>query len=367
MQRTVRIKIENDKVLAETLSQYRKAYELCIDAGFKMRTSNKVRIHNATYRNIRNNYPKLSSALIQTVRDVACENLKAAKLKTKPVPKNEFIRFDKRTFSFKDGTASISTTGGRKKLPISIPKYFDKYSGWDCKSAVLSKRNNRLFLNLIFKKEATKVVPSKVLGIDRGINNIAVASDNAFYNSKHLKDVKGRYQYLKAELQAKGTPSAKRKLEKISGREKRFVRDVNHCISKEIVAKDYDGFALENLKNIRKAWMGRKFNRKIGNWSFYQLEGFLNYKAEELGKTVLKVNPRHTSQMCSVCEYIHRLNRDGNVFRCRKCGFELNADLNASRNLAKLGIAELGRLSVNQPNVTTEMSVTSPRSSEVGN
>ncbi|MGC8585449.1 MAG: transposase, partial [Thermoplasmata archaeon] len=88
----------------------------------------------------------------------------------------------------------------------------------------------------------------KVLGIDRGIKNIAVLSNNIFFNSKHLREVKGRYQYLKRRLQHLGTRSAKRKLRKISGRERRFVRDVNHVISKKIVSLPYDIFALKSLK-----------------------------------------------------------------------------------------------------------------------
>ena len=37
-------------------------------------------------------------------------------------------------------------------------------------------------------------------------------------------------------------------------------------------------------------------------------------------------------------------NREGSAFRCRKCGFELHADLNASRNIAQAGISCLSRL-----------------------
>ncbi|MGC8585845.1 MAG: transposase, partial [Thermoplasmata archaeon] len=89
-------------------------------------------------------------------------------------------------------------------------------------------------------KEVIKKEDVKVLGIDRGIKNIAVLSNNIFFNSRHLREVKGRYQYLKRRLQHLGTRSAHRKLKKISGRERRFVRDVNHVISKKIVSLPYD-------------------------------------------------------------------------------------------------------------------------------
>ena len=71
-----------------------------------------------------------------------------------------------------------------------------------------------------------------------------------------------------------------------------------------------------------------------------------------MGKTVLFVNPRYTSQRCSQCGYIAKKNRSSqSEFLCRECFFELNADLNAARNLSDFGKAEIGRASVNSPNV----------------
>jgi transposase len=59
---------------------------------------------------------------------------------------------------------------------------------------------------------------------------------------------------------------------------------------------------------------------------------------------VIYVNPKHTSQRCSRCGYIDKDNRHGSVFRCRNCGFELNVDLNASRNIGALNKSEYFRL-----------------------
>jgi IS605 OrfB family transposase len=363
MQRTMRLKIENRDV-EDTIEQYSKAYYFCIDKGMELRTSNKKKIHNATYHLLRKKCPHLPSALLQTVRDVACENLKAVKLKTKPIPKNKFIRYDKRTFSYKNGIVSISTVNGRQKFQINFPEFAQKYNDWNCKAGTVTLRNGQLWLNMIFNKDGVIKEPESFLGIDRGIKNIAVCSDNEFYNSKRLKAIKGRYKHMKSELQSKGTRSAKRKLIKISGRERRFVRDVNHCLSKEIANKPYDCFVLEDLKKMLRN-KGKRFNGKLGNWSYNELGRFTEYKAEELGKITAKVDPRHTSQMCSSCKHTERSNRNGSQFKCRKCGYELDADLNASRNIANLGMTLFGRLDVIQPNVS-EIPDTSPHSSEVG-
>ncbi|WP_297216731.1 zinc ribbon domain-containing protein, partial [Thermoplasma sp.] len=58
----------------------------------------------------------------------------------------------------------------------------------------------------------------------------------------------------------------------------------------------------------------------------------------------LYVNPKYTSQKCSICGYTDKNNRHGSVFRCNNCGFELHADLNASRNIEVLDTSEYFRL-----------------------
>ncbi|MGB2580964.1 MAG: zinc ribbon domain-containing protein [Thermoplasmata archaeon] len=68
------------------------------------------------------------------------------------------------------------------------------------------------------------------------------------------------------------------------------------------------------------------------------------------------MDARYTSQRCSRCGDIRKSNRTGLVYRCKACAFELHADLNAARNIASLGKAEAGRLSVNQPIVASSVS-----------
>ncbi len=194
------------------------------------------------------------------------------------------------------------------------------------------------------KKAETRDV--KVVGIDRGIKNIAVLSNNQFFNSAHLKDIKGKNEYNRKRLQHAGTRSAHRKLRELSGRERRFVLDINHVISKQIVNLPFNVFALEDLESARMRTKrnGKKFNHKPGSWSPYQLEQFIRYKARDMGKAVICVNPKYTSQKCSKCRYADKSNRKGPIFHCNSCGFELHADLNASRNIEILGKSEYFRL-----------------------
>ncbi len=58
-----------------------------------------------------------------------------------------------------------------------------------------------------------------------------------------------------------------------------------------------------------------------------------------------------TSQTCSKCGHVSRSNRKGKQFKCVHCGFSLDADLNASRNIAIFSMRDDVRLHVNEPNV----------------
>lgn len=362
MIRTIKLLLEipdgaKDRIL-QTMRDYTVAFNTCAEWGFANHTANKVNCHHATYFDIRQAVPNLPCALLQGARDCACESLKANKCHVKPLRK-EFsaMRYNQRVIriNLKGGFATLATTSGRVRATFFVPEYYLKYSGWKVKSSNLSLNRNdsRFYLHCqVESRTPDPLSELHVLGIDRGIVNIAVCSDNTFFNSRAAKNRRSQYAWLRAQLQAKGTASARRKLKRMSGRERRFVADVNHCISKQIVQKSFTVFALEDLSKIRvQKRRGAEFNRKLNNWPFFELEQFIRYKSESLGKQVILVDARYTSQKCSHCGHVYKGNREGSRFRCRSCGFELHADLNASRNIAQAGISGLGRLPVNQPNV----------------
>ncbi|PYB67453.1 hypothetical protein DMB44_09140, partial [Thermoplasma sp. Kam2015] len=351
MFRTIKLKLPYDRPLIETAKQFRNACQIVLDYGFENKTFNKNKLNRGTYREVRGRIPTLPSALVQTARDTASEALKATEIEKKIKRKSLAIRYDNRTFKFypDSHTISLTTVQGRLVYPVAHSPLIDKYRGeYTNAQVVIDERRKKIFIMVQVKipdKEVIKKENVKVLGIDRGIKNIAVLSNNTFFNSRHLREVKGRYQYLKRRLQHAGTRSARRKLKKIGGRERRFVRDVNHVISKEIVSLPYDAFALEALNpaGMKHNGHGREFRRMLGSWSPAELQKFIGYKAEDAGKMVVYVNPKYTSQKCSKCGYVNKNNRHGSVFKCLNCGFELHADLNASRNIEVPGTSEYFR------------------------
>ena len=157
---------------------------------------------------------------------------------------------------------------------------------------------------------------------------------------------------LRSALQSKGTPSAKKHLKKMSGREQKFMRDKNHVISKRIVElanQSNSAIALEDLTHIRRTARQRKAQRgTFHRWAFNQLRQFIVYKAQREGIPVILVRPAYTSQTCSFCGNFSI--RNGQSFHCPLCSFQTDADFNASLNIQ--------RVAFNQPIVTSNLSVT---------
>ena len=287
---------------------------------------------------------------------MATESLKSAIKRLKkgfksrcPQSNNPAIRYDQRSYTvwFGRKEVSLATVDGRQKFKITIPEYFEQYIDWKVKSATLkyNKKLKKFFLNLTMEKDKEDAKPNGfVVCVDLGLKNLAVVSMlngkiNKFFNGGQVRTVSEKYQAIRRRLQSKGTPSAKRHLKKLFQKEKRFRAGVNRKVAKEIVSLVPAGgvIVLEKLKGIRKRVKVRKKDRRwLHSWNFAQLQRFIEYKAQAKGVTVVYLDARYTSQKCSKCGYTSKSNRhDQAHFVCKHCGYSLNADLNASRNIAK--------------------------------
>lgn len=190
---------------------------------------------------------------------------------------------------------------------------------------------------------------SKVIGVDVGQRVLATVAgtDNQakFFSGKAIRHKANRYHKARKSLQRKGTRSAKRRLISLSGRERRFVADINHQISKKI-AQPNILIGLENLTHIRertKTKSGkkasikrRKANRNKAKWSFAELHNCIGYKAILNNSIAIKISAHYTSQSCPCCGHTSRENRPnkGLNFSCVSCGYQLHADLVGARNIA---------------------------------
>jgi putative transposase len=190
---------------------------------------------------------------------------------------------------------------------------------------------------------------SGFLGLDLGIVNIATSSDGQRVAGARLNGYRRRQLNLRKRLQAKKTSSARRLLKKRRRKEARFAADVNHQISKRIVAEAQRtgrGIAVEQLTGIRARVRLRKPQRAaLHSWAFAQLGAFLAYKAQQSGVAFVEVDPAYTSQTCSACGWVDKRNRlSQSKFECGRCGFVEHADHNAAINIAARGVDRWGEV-----------------------
>ena len=267
-------------------------------------------------------------------------------------PQVDLVRV--RDYSFVDGgkTLSLNTLGGRVKCPF-FGEHFAEYldGSYDLGTAKLVELNGLWYLHIPVTKaveDFEKENVRHVVGIDRGLRFLAVSYDEqgktAFISGKKIATKRRKFQEVRRQLQSKGTKSAKRRLKAISGRENRWMSDVNHQISKTLVQKYGENtlFVLEDLTGVSfeesNLSRGKKQNYALRNWSFYQLEQFLSYKAHENKSEVLKVSAKYTSQRCPKCGTIHKENRDHRKhFYVCQCGYKSNDDRVGAMNIQLLG------------------------------
>ena len=342
---TIKIKSKFDKELVSMSDTFLKSVQYAIDKGFKAKISNRFKLHQLVYNDLRQWLP--ANFACEAIAK-ASENLKALKLKKRPVMKSCPIRFNRHLFTFSFDKVRVATfqLRQRKEIAITIPEYYWKYLDWRYQNLEIIKCKKAMYFNITFSRavNASTSCGNETVGVDLGVNNLAVCSDGQVFTGHETKII--QYHYLRKRLQAKGTKSAKRLLKKVSGRQKRYMAWVNHNVSKKIVSSA-DIIVLEDLKGIRKSrnkHRSKRLNRWLNSWSFYQLGNFITYKAEREGKRVIKVNPYMTSQTCSSCERIG--SRYFDSFVCQHCGFSSQADFNASCNLRRLGVT--------QPNISSD-------------
>lgn len=340
------------EALRKTMLAYSDAANYISDQAWMRKSFRAYDLHHATYYPVRAQFGLSAQLAIRVIKDVA----DAYKLDTKTqrtFRRMGSVTYDSRVLRWEldKSQVNIWTMTGRQRIPFVCGdrqrRMLETLQG----EADLVHRNGEWYLhqpcNIL---EDDSFDPDEWLGVDMGIVNIATTSDGATFTGANVLGVRKRRRRQRKRLQAKTTSSARRVLRRLSGKEARFARDVNHRISKQIVEeakRTARGIALEDLQGIRGRVRLRRSQRdNLHSWAFFQLKCFVEYKAKVHGVPVKLVDPRYTSQMCSCCGHIAKANRPSQAtFLCVDCGYRCNADHNAARNIA-------GRAAVRPPNVS---------------
>lgn len=354
----VRVKTtpDDEQQLLSTMDAYRSACNHVSEHIYKTHDLKRASLHTALYHTLRTKFGLKAQMAQSVLRAVV------ASYKTILTNQGEWIRPQfkvpqvdlvwNRDYSLSKDKFSVNTLAGRVKVGYysqGMEQYFDK-DIYHFGTAKLVWKHGRFFLHIPVTFEVSDCPDagvSYVVGVDRGINFVIAAYDDAgkttFVNGRPIKQKRAQYAATRKQLQKRQTPSSRRRLKRIGSRENRWMHDVNHCVSKALVKNTPERtlFVLEDLTGIRSATERvRTKDRYVSvSWAFYDLGQKLKYKAARARSKVIEVDPAYTSQRCPKCGHIEKSNRNKRLhrFRCKKCGYTSNDDRVGGMNLHYLG------------------------------
>ena len=349
--------------LKTTVERFNEAASWLAGVAFERRLANKFTLQKLCYAELRDRFGLPADTAIRCIAQVV-EAYKRDKDKQPKFHKHSAVPFSMgKNIGFKGpDRVSISTLVGRVVVPFVMGKYQQERFGLSkgqC-DLVLRKDGKWFLLVTVDVPEGTETPTTDFIGVDFGVINIAVDEDGTQHSAEPIERVRRKHANRRRSLDkaaaarkrsGKRPKNIRRAKCRQEQQESRFRRDVNHVISKRLVAKAKDtgrGIAIENLEGIRDRTQFRKPQRaRVSGWAFFQLRNFLTYKSALAGVPVVVVDPKNTSRTCPECGYCEKANRKSqSEFECKECGHSAHADFVAARN-----IGSRARGAVNRPKV----------------
>lgn len=260
----------------------------------------------------------------------------SAKNKIKPVYDANVAELDERFIQFIETDSPLFNeifqfrSGDRSTIlcPIKHHSHYNKFKElpWKRKKSVRIRiLHDQIYLDVFFEKEFESINTDKTIGLDAGIKKLIADSDGNLYGEKIetlIDKINRKKQKSKAWYQA--------------------IKEKNYYINETVKSLPVSNYILEDIKRIRygiKSRGNKVFRDKMHFWSYKEILRRVQNRAGVVGVQCLFVPPSYTSQTCYVCGRIHKMSREGEMFRCVYCGHMDDADVNASRNILKRGLS----------------------------
>jgi putative transposase len=355
MKLTAQVKLlptpQQANALRQTLEMANAACNTISQQAWENQAFRQFPLHKLAYQAVREKYPLSAQVVVRCIAKVA-DAYKLDHQTKRTFKLDGAIAFDSRILGYdlERRSVSIWTIGGRQRIAFAAgERHLALLQGQRGESDLCLVEGSFYLLAACEVEVPAPVEVDSYLGVDLGVKNIATDCDANLYSGGQVNGLRKRYFKIRKRLQSKGTKSAKRLLKKRRQKERRFARQENHRIAKELVQRAKDtgrGIALEDLQGIRDRVTVRKSQRRQHHaWSFFDLRQKITYKAEGAGIPLILVDPRNTSRTCPQCGYVDRANRKSqSLFSCGSCGYSGHADHIAAVNIS--------RVAVNQPDVS---------------
>lgn len=344
----IRILPENPTLLRELAKEYIRVVNSLTENADK-----EGSFPRATTKNVDCNLP--SAVCNQAIRDAKSVFKKIKKLGRRPILKKPCYYVNNQNYTITGNSVSFPIIANGKVKKTAFKAIITKRDSSLLKTVSkfglmrIVEKSGKWYAQISVELGTKENNNVNIMGVDLGIKIPAVSvSSNGktkFYgNGRQNKYIRRKYQARRRKLGKLKKLSAIRKL---GNKEQRWMKDQNHKISRQIVNQAIENnvsvIKLEKLSNIRKtARTSRKNAKNLHNWTFYQLQQFIIYKANMVGIKVVEVDPAYTSQVCPQCGTKNKaMDRK---YSC-KCGFSSHRDRVGAINIMRQPVTDGNSLS----------------------
>jgi len=259
------------------------------------------------------------------------ERLKRGENTSQPHFSADTVVYDKRSGTFHRDHVSFSTVDGRVECDYILPDdseipptTYVSDEDFEFRMAHLQYRDGDWYLHASMRKvEVEEESPESrskhrtILGVDLGVNNLAVASTGRFWSADEFNYCRREYEKRRESLQQCSSRHAHENIESVGQKEYGRFEIHLHIVANELIEEAVENnrshIVFEDLTHIRENIPEATWQHV---WTFRRLSEYVEYKTEEHGIEAVQVDPRNTSKRCSTCGFIHDDNRNRESFKC---------------------------------------------------
>lgn len=259
------------------------------------------------------------------------------------------------SFTYRQNGFKILETGHRlERLHLSkigdIPIRLTRPIVGNIKQVTIKQVSSGKWFALIMTDIDYEPVPVTIrsaVGLDVGITNLVWDSDNrSTPNPYFIKEAEKRLtrEQQKLSYKKKDSSNYKKQKLKVARTYEKLVNKRDDFLHKlaNFYVRNYDLIVVEDLEIndlLRKHWC----SKYISDASWNKFVKMLEYKAERVGKRLIKVDAKGTTQRCSQCDTVVPKELKDRIHKCPNCGFIAPRDYNASLNILKRGLEKIGQ------------------------
>jgi putative transposase len=359
VQRTITIRIADDPALRETLAGFQGIQQRISPACYNNgKPLTALALHRAVYEDVKGT---ISSQMTCTAIRLVAGAYASAKANKKPAqhpfafkrPMALFLVGERgRDARFcGDGTLSIWTVAGRKRIAYSVPEAFKQTlsEAAEIDSMTVIERDGRLLGRVVVTLRVPDPKGIHPVGIDLNETNALVAVDpdgnTLFVSGRDFKVRNIRTRKTRRRLQAllatrKAQKQDRRSVRRLLKRLGRTQRNRTRTFCQQTAAKVVTWAPTDSVlvferltlpQTSKKLRVRKGTRRRLSQWQRREMRQSVTNAAERRGLLVEDVNPAYTSQDCSRCGL--RGIRKRHAFTCPHCGHEAHADVNAAVNI----------------------------------